>query len=36
MDIKKLIDQIKFNCNLSDARFWGYYSICGLLLRMRV
>jgi hypothetical protein len=35
MDIKKLIDQIKFNCNLSDARFWGYYSICGLLLRMR-
>lgn len=35
MDLDRLIEQIKYNCNVSDARFWGYYSICGLLLRMR-
>lgn len=23
------------NCTISDARFWGYYSICGLLMRLR-
>ena len=27
--------QIKLNCTISDAHFWGYYSICGLLLRLR-
>jgi len=26
---------IKFNCDVSDARYWGYFSICGLLLRYR-
>jgi len=26
---------IKFNCDVSDARFWGYFSICGLLMRYR-
>lgn len=31
----KLKEDIKFNCDLSDARFWGYFSICGLLLRYR-
>jgi hypothetical protein len=29
------IRQVKFNCNISDAKFWGYYSICGLLMRYR-
>jgi len=35
MDIERLKEQIKFNCNVSDAKFWGYYSICGLLMRLR-
>jgi hypothetical protein len=35
MDIDALINQIKFNCNVSDARYWGYFSICGLLTRLR-
>ena len=26
---------IKYNCDVSDAQFWGYFSICGLLLRYR-
>jgi len=26
---------IKFNCDISDARFWGYFSVCGLLMRYR-
>jgi hypothetical protein len=30
-----LIKQVKYNCNVSDAKFWGFYSICGLLMRMR-
>jgi hypothetical protein len=29
------MQQIKLNCTISDAHFWGYYSICGLLLRLR-
>lgn len=35
MDTENLIEQVKYNCNISDARSWGYYSICGLLLRVR-
>lgn len=35
LDIKKLISQVKTNCDISDAKFWGAYSICGLLLRLR-
>jgi hypothetical protein len=31
----ELLKDIKFNCDVSDARFWGYYSICGLLMRYR-
>ena len=34
-DIKKLASQVKKNCNISDAQFWGTYSLCGLLLRLR-
>ncbi|MCL5024379.1 MAG: hypothetical protein M1497_13635 [Nitrospirae bacterium] len=35
MDTNVLREQIKLNCTISDARFWGYYSICGLLMRLR-
>ncbi len=35
LDVDRLSAQIKFNCDISDARFWGNYSICGLLLRLR-
>ncbi len=30
-----LKENIKFNCDVSDALYWGYFSICGLLLRYR-
>jgi hypothetical protein len=35
MNTAYLMQQIKLNCTISDAHFWGYYSICGLLLRLR-
>jgi hypothetical protein len=35
VDIDKLRRQIKRNCDVSDARFWGFYSICGMLMRIR-
>lgn len=35
MNIEDLTKQVKANCNISDARYWGYYSICGLLMRLR-
>jgi len=35
IDIESIALQVKHNCNISDAKFWGYYSPCGLLLRMR-
>jgi hypothetical protein len=35
IDIESIALQVKNNCNISDAKFWGYYSPCGLLLRMR-
>lgn len=31
----ELIRTVKFNCDVSDARYWGYFSVCGLLMRMR-
>src|SRR5512144_3485 len=34
MDADLLAD-IKFNCDVSDAQFWGFYSVCGLLMRYR-
>ena len=34
-EVEAFIRQVKFNCNISDAKFWGYYSICGLLMRYR-
>jgi hypothetical protein len=30
-----LKESIKFNCDVSDAKYWGYFSICGLLMRYR-
>lgn len=30
-----LKNDIKYNCDVSDAAYWGYFSICGLLLRYR-
>lgn len=33
--IGELATQVKHNCRISDARAWGYYSVCGLLLRLR-
>jgi hypothetical protein len=34
-DLKTLISSVKKNCNISDAKYWGYYSLCGFLLRLR-
>jgi hypothetical protein len=28
-------NDIKFNCDVSDAQYWGFFSICGLLIRYR-
>ncbi len=30
-----LIAQVRRNARISDAGFWGYYSTCGLLMRLR-
>lgn len=30
-----LAEQVQFNCDVSDVRYWGYFSICGLLLSLR-
>jgi hypothetical protein len=35
IDIDSIASQVKHNCNISDAKYWGYYSPCGLLLRLR-
>lgn len=29
------LEDVKYNCDVSDARYWGYFSICGLLMRYR-
>ena len=29
------LEAIKFNCDVSDSRYWGNFSICGLLMRYR-
>jgi hypothetical protein len=33
--LNALLPQVSTNCLVSDARYWGYYSTCGLLLRLR-
>ena len=35
IDISAISAQVKKNCNISDSKFWGYYSLCGILLRLR-
>ncbi len=35
IDVDAIAAQVKQNCNISDARYWGSYSPCGLLLRLR-
>jgi hypothetical protein len=35
LDIHSIVSQVKHNCNISDAKYWGFYSLCGLLLRFR-
>ena len=35
MHLNALVEKIRYNCDLSDARFAGHYSICGLALRLR-
>jgi hypothetical protein len=34
-DISSITSRVKHNCDISDAKYWGYYSPCGLLLRLR-
>ena len=35
MDIKDLSRQVLHNCDVSDAKFAGIYSVCGLAMRLR-
>lgn len=30
-----LVSSVKSNCDIADARSWGLYSVCGLLMRLR-
>ena len=34
-EIEELKEQVRLNCEISNAHFWGIYSICGLLMRLR-
>lgn len=34
-DRKDLIEQVRHNCSISDCRYAGTYSVCGLALRLR-
>jgi len=34
-DQQAIIDQIRWNCDVSDSRYAGNYSVCGLFLRLR-
>ena len=35
INVQLISSRIKHNCNISDARYWGTYSLCGLLLKLR-
>ncbi len=35
MDPEELAGQVMRNCSIANARNWGSYSVCGLLLRLR-
>ncbi len=32
---ERLLKSVKGNCNIADAKSWGAYSVCGLLMRLR-
>ncbi len=32
---QSFLHDIKFNCDVSDAKYWGFFSVCGLLMRYR-
>jgi hypothetical protein len=32
---QSFMHDIKFNCDVSDAKYWGFFSVCGLLMRYR-
>ncbi|NOZ77375.1 MAG: hypothetical protein GXO65_06915 [Euryarchaeota archaeon] len=34
MSLVDIREQVLYNCELSNARHWGAYSICGLLIRL--
>ncbi len=31
----EFLETVNYNCDVSDAQYWGYFSICTLLLRLR-
>uniref|UniRef100_A0A7C4EJM7 Uncharacterized protein n=1 Tax=Thermodesulfovibrio aggregans TaxID=86166 RepID=A0A7C4EJM7_9BACT len=31
----EFFETVSYNCDVSDANYWGYFSICSLLLRLR-
>ena len=33
--VEEIAEQVRYNCEVSNASFWGIYSICGLLMRLR-
>jgi len=35
LEVNSIASQVKYNCDISDARYWGFYSPCALLLRLR-
>lgn len=35
LDQKDIRDQVRLNCDISDSRYAGHYSICGLAMRLR-
>lgn len=35
LNIEYIKSQVRLNCDIADAKSWGTYSICGLLLRLR-
>ncbi len=35
MDLDKFINSVRFNCDVTDARHAGIYSVCGLVMRLR-
>jgi hypothetical protein len=35
VDVRRVANQVKENCDISDAKHWRMSSVCGLLLRLR-